>query len=123
MAGGGGSTGEVSFPAHMEEIHQDWLGYSGGVTSITTDMISVMESALTTNPLDSLSYADPASDISALETEYGEFETMVEALDDQADWQSIVDAAVSKIDSAGVLEEVDFATLISNALTSTDNSL
>lgn len=123
MSGSGGSTGKVSYPTHMEDIHKDWLGYSGGVTPITTDFISVMESSLTTNPLDSLSYTDPATDWGEVETEYASLNTQVDSLDATTDWGAIVDGAVAKVDTAGVLNDIDIATLISNAQTEAKNDL
>lgn len=121
--GGGGSAGEVDFPTHMKDIHKEWFDYSGSAPVMTTSLHDAMETALANNPLDNLSYTDPSSDIMELDTEIGEFETTVEALDAQADWQSIVDTAVSKVDSAGTLSDIDFAALISNAQTSAQNSL
>lgn len=123
MSGGGGSTGKVSFPAHMEEIHQDWLGYTTSPTAITTDMISVMESALATNPLDSLSYTDPATDIGEVETEFGEFETIVDALDAETDFSNIVDQAVSKVDATNVMNDLVVDNIVNKVKSGTATSI
>jgi len=123
MAGGGGSTGAVKYPDYMEEIHQDWLGYSSTPTAVTTDFISVLDTALATNPLDSLSYDDPSTDVAAIQSEYDTFNTKVDALDETSDWPTIVDTAVAKVDTAGVLTDIDLAALISAAQTEAGNDL
>lgn len=123
LYGPSGSTGKVSYPTHMEDIHKDWLAYSGSPTAITTDFISVMDSALASNPLGSMSYTDPSTDITAIDNEMDEFNTEVDALDTQADFNSIVDNAVTKVDEAGVLNDIDIATLISDARSGATTSL
>lgn len=124
--GGGGSAGEVSFPDHMEAIHQEWFNYNGSAPTMTTSLHDVMETSLATNPLENLEYEDPAAAGGAIEeidAELGEFETAVTGLDAQADWTSIIDSAVSKVDSAGVLKDIDMVSLISDAQDSAQNDL
>lgn len=121
--GGGGSTGEVSYPEHMEDIHKDWLGYSGSPDAISVDMISVMDTALGTNPLDSLSYDDPATDITAIESEYDSWNTTVDALDEETDWETIVDAVVAKMDESGVLSATDVDSIATAIRTSAGSTI
>lgn len=123
--GSGGSSGKIDFPEHMKNIHQDWMGYSGSATPVDTDVIQVMNNALGTggNPFENVNLTDPDSDMSEVETQFGEYETEVEALDEEADWNSIIDTAVSKIDSTGVLEEIDVNSIATAARTGAKNGL
>lgn len=122
---GGGSSGRIDFPQHMKDIHQDWMGYSGSASPVDTDMIQIMNNALGTggNPFENVTLTDPDSDMTEVETRYDAFETEVNALDEEADWNSIIDAAVSKIDSAGVLEEIDVNAIATAARTGAQNGM
>lgn len=117
--GGGGSSGGVDFPTHMKDSHKDWLGYTvGGVgRAVDTDLIEVMNSGLASNPTDGLSYTDPATAITEIETEWSSFDTAVTALDEETDIGGIITAAVADVDAAGVLNDVDIATAVSDART------
>lgn len=123
---GGGTSGKVDFPEHMKELHKDWMGYasSGADTPVDTDLIQVMNTALGTsgNPWD-VTLTDPSTDLGEVDTRYDAYETEVNALDEQADWTSIIDNAVTKIDSAGVLKDVDVDTIATAARTGATNGV
>lgn len=122
--GGGGSTGQVSFPDYMEDVHQDWLAYSGGTpTAVSKDLVQVMDAAFLTNPLDSLSYADPAADITEWETEYAAWNTEVDGLSEHTDIDTIIANAVAQVDSAGILNSIDVDTIVTAIKTSAGNTL
>ncbi len=111
--GGGGSTGQVDFPDHMEDVHKDWLGHvSGSVTAISTDLIAVMDAALASNPLNALSYDDFSTEITEVKSEYDAYNTAIDALDTSTDWGAIVDDAVSKAGASGILEELSIDNII-----------
>jgi len=120
---GGGGAGAVDFPTHMKNIHKEWFDYSGSAPVMTTTLHDAMETALANNPIESLSYSDPTSDITEIENEYNSLNTKVDGLDSTTDFNTAVDSAVSKVDEAGVLNQIDMATLISNAQTQTGNNL
>lgn len=111
---GGGTSGKVEYPEHITQVHKDWLGFagSGAGDPISTSMIEVMDGALASNPYSSFSYSDPSSDITAFETEVGEVQTKVNALDEEADYNSIVDNVVAKVDQAGVLKDIDTSAIV-----------
>lgn len=121
----GGSSGKIDFPEHMKNIHQDWMGYSGSASPVDTDVIQVMNNSLGTggNPYENISLTDPSSDFSAVQTRYDSYETAVNNLDEETDWASIMDSAVSKIDSTGVLNEIDTTTLATAARSGAENGL
>lgn len=120
MSGGGGSTGAVSFPDHMEDVHKDWLSYSGTADPISVDLISVMDAALASNPLNSLSYADPTTDISEWEAEYDNWNALIDGLDEHTDIDTIIDNAVAQVDSEGILANIDLSAEITSARSSTE---
>lgn len=119
-----GAAGKVGFPAHMETVHKDWLGFTGegGDTTVTTSLIEVMNTALgvSGNPFDSLSYTDPSTDFDAVETEYAKLETKVDALAHDTDYGSIVDTVVAKLDTAGVLNDIDVSSFVDDSVSQAD---
>lgn len=121
----GGSSGKIDFPTHMKDIHQDWMGYSGGVTQVDTDLIGVMNNALGTggNPFENVTLTDPSSDFSAVQTRFDNYETEVNSLDEETDWANIIDNAVSKADAADVLEDIDITAMVSAAKTNAQDGI
>jgi len=89
--GGGGSSGKVDYPDYMKTIHETWLG----------DMATAITAATTgASPFASMTAYDPADRISAADTAVCAFNTVVDALDHDADWEAAVDTAVAKADAA-----------------------
>lgn len=109
-----GTAGKVDFPEHMKDVHIDWLGHP---TSIDVTLDDVMNTALGAggNPFESLSYTDPETDFDEVETSFGLFNTDVQALDHATDYGSIVDAIVAKLDTSGILNDVDVTSYQTNA--------
>lgn len=124
MSGGGGTSGAVDFPDHMKTVHKDWLGFTGegGDTSVAVSLIDSLNNALGTggNPFENVTLTDPETVLGEIETRYGTFDTAVSGLDESTDWQGFVDDVVSKLDTAGVLSDIDVATIISNARSKAD---
>jgi len=94
--GGGSSSGAVSYPAYMQTIHETWL-----------DEMSIFITTATTgdSPFASSVAYDPTTRIAAMDTAVGAFNTVVDALSNETDWESATDAAVAKIDAAVVDDE------------------
>lgn len=111
--GGGSSTGAVEHPSYMEDRHDAWLGTG----SVTKTVSSLINDGLGTNPLESLEYTDPSSDIGEIESEYDSWNTEVDGLDEESDWESMVSAAVAQVDTAGVLNDINISSIITSTLT------
>ena len=95
------TAGKVDFPAHMKDVHQDWLNdYSGDNDTITTNMVEVMNSALSADPFSAMTAYDPATQLTAMDAAVTAFNVLVDALDYEQDWEDAVDAAVAKADGA-----------------------
>lgn len=111
---GGGVSGAVEFPDHMEDIHKEWLGYSDGPQGLVTNLSDAMNSALRSlgNPFSGFEYEDPAPILSDINSELSSYKDVVDALDAEVDYNSIVDNAVKKVDTVGVLNDVDTSGIV-----------
>jgi hypothetical protein len=98
-AGGGSTSGRIDFPDHMKTIHQDWLNQTGSDT-IEASMVDKMNAALGGSPFTTMTQYDPATPLTAMDTAVGAFNTRVDALDPDGDWEVAVDAVKAKADAA-----------------------
>jgi hypothetical protein len=78
-SGGGGSSGQVRYPAYVEGIHEDWLDATGTDT-IDASVTEVMNDALGVSPYASAVAYDPDADITAYLAEVNDFENLVDLL-------------------------------------------
>jgi len=97
--GGGGGSGQVSYPAYMETWHSTWMD----------NVASAMTTAQATSPWDSETAYDPTALLTTIWTQICAFNTLVDAMDAEADWASGITAAETAIDAV-----ID-ATYITNA--------
>lgn len=109
--GGGGSSGAVSFPAHMEDRHEDWLG----TTPVLTTVSELINTGHATNPLESLDYTDPSTKIAYIDSEYDSWNTAVDAADADVDISAAFAEAAAEVDTEGVLNEIDVTQLVQAA--------
>ena len=91
----------MDFPTHMKTIHQEFLDQTGTDT-ISSSMVDAMNAALGSSPYGSMTAHDPATELTAMDTAVAAFNTRVDAIDPDGDWEDAVDAAVAKIDGAVV---------------------
>lgn len=119
---GGGTVGKIGFPAYMEAAHTDWIGPN----NLTTTLINVMETAFTNpgpstgNPWENHALIDPATDLAKVDTTYDDLELNINGLDEKLDWKGIVDEAVTKVDTAGVLKDIDLSSIFVSIRSDTD---
>jgi len=96
-----GNAGRVDFPSHMKTIHQDWLNNTGNDTMAADEsMVDLMTAAIGNSPYSGMTAYDPATPLAAMDTAIGGLETLVDALDEESDWEDKIDAAVAKADAA-----------------------
>ena len=123
-AGGGSSAGRIDFPDHMKTIHQDWLDQTG-TDSIESSMVDAMNAALGGSPYTSMTAYDPDTPLGAMDTAVAAYNTRVDALDPDGDWETAVSAAAVKADAAVfddtyVLADIDaFRTKLDEQITNT----
>jgi hypothetical protein len=98
-AAGGSSSGRIDFPDHMKVIHQDWLNQTG-TDAIESSMVDAMNAALDGSPYSSMTAYDPSTPLAAMDTAVGAFNTRVDALDADGDWEDATDTVVAKADAA-----------------------
>ncbi len=114
---GGGSTGAVSYPTYMENVHKDWLGVTGDAADpLATDIVAVMDNIQgDTNPYTNATVYDPSIDISNFKTVLSGFNTNIIDLDPNNDWASAVDNTVSKANNA--YSDINLTTLLTDIVT------
>ena len=104
-AGGGGSTGQVSYPVYVEAIHADWLANCGvlaegsGRDFMNNSVTDRLAAAIGNSPFSGETAYDGATRIATMETEINAFETIVDALSETTDWAAILAQAVTTIDA------------------------
>ena len=125
MAAGGGSvSGRIDFPDHMKTIHQSWLNQTASDT-IESSMVDAMNAALGGSPYGGMTAYDPSTPLTAMDTAVGAFNTRVDALDPDGDWEAAVDGVVAKADGAVfddtyILADIDaFRTKLDEQITNT----
>lgn len=88
--GGGGNSGKVDYPAYMKTQHETWL------TAINTDINTARSG---NSPYYSASAYDPTTPLAAMDTAVCAFNTVVDALDNESDWDSAMTQAKTTIDA------------------------
>lgn len=99
-AGGGSTSGRIDFPDHMKTIHQEWLNQTG-TTALEANgsMVAKMNTALGGSPYGSMTAYDPATPLAAMVTAIGAFNTRVDALSPQSDFDTAVAAVQAQLDA------------------------
>ena len=104
--GGGSSSGAVDYPDYMKTQHETWLDEIAALITTAVDGGS---------PFASTEAYDPTTRIATMDTAVCSFNTVVDALSNEDDWESAVDAAVAKIDAAVVDDDYVTADIASYA--------
>jgi len=115
--GGGGSSGQVRYPAYVERIHEDWLDATGS-DFINASVTEVMNDALGASPYAAATAYDPDADIASYIAAVGDFRTTVAALIGHMELAPTLPTVVSEADITA-----DVANLESQVETLKDNRL
>ncbi len=118
-SGGGGSSGEVGYPAYMESLHWDWLD-DNGADNITSSITAVMNVALAASPWAALTAYNPAAPIAAYEAALAAFAAIIAGLSDEVDWAAYYAQADATI---GVASEADIVADIAAFSNQLDNEI
>jgi hypothetical protein len=100
--GGGGGTGQVSYPSYMETMHSAWL----------TDLDGLITSAVAaTSPYVTATQYDPDTDLAAVATALSSFSAVVTAYDPLSSWSTNFDSIMTSLDendsTINVTDQVD----------------
>lgn len=110
--GGGGSSGQVNYPAYVETIHSKWLDHTA-VDAVTDSMVDVMNAALGNSPYAGLTAYDPDADIAAWDVVIAAFAAILTGISDTVDWAALHTQAETSIgtivDVPDALDSVDVA--------------
>ena len=88
--GGGGNSGKVDYPDYMKTQHETWL------TAIATDITTARSG---NSPYYSAAAYDPTTPLAAMDTAVCAFNTVVDALSNESDWDSAMTQAKTTIDA------------------------
>ena len=100
-SGGGGSSGEVDYPAHMKAFQEDMLNHDGA-DNITDSMVDVMNTMLGNSPFTGMVAYDPDSALSNSESSVDDFSTLVALLSAGTGLDSLISSVLdeSRIDDS-----------------------
>lgn len=96
--GGGGSAGDVDYPDHMKNFHKQILDHNN-VDVIASSMVDIMDAALGSSPFAALTAYDPDVQITAFEAAIAGFDAIIAGVNEESDWDSLYDQAVSSVDT------------------------
>uniref|UniRef100_A0A6M3XE05 Uncharacterized protein n=1 Tax=viral metagenome TaxID=1070528 RepID=A0A6M3XE05_9ZZZZ len=95
--GGGGSSGQVAYPAYLSGIQSDWLSKGDemgvGADEIEKSITAVMNSALGSSPWLGASAYDPSGPIASYEAAVDMFAAMLAGVDFPSLWESFFTTA------------------------------
>ena len=98
--GGGGGAGAVDYPDYMEAVHKDWLEGDAASRLTAENVTAVMSTAIGGSPFTGEVAYDPETSLDSVDTAVTGFNTLIDTLSHEADWESAIDAVVAKIDAA-----------------------
>ena len=99
---GGGTSGAVSYPAYMQDMHGQWL----------VDITTLIGNALSINPYIGISAYDPAVEVAAMTDTLTQFNTNVNNFVPITLWEDLVDDIKTKL-AAVVFDSTTIATEVS----------
>ena len=97
-SGSGGSSGRVDYPTYMKTAHGQWLD-DDGVDVLTDSTAGAMEAALGASPWSGESAYNPATPLAAAWTAVCAYNTVVDALDESADWLGAMSTVETEVDA------------------------
>ena len=122
--GGGSSSGSVSYPDYMADVHSDWLSggdHTGSVDALTLSATDAMEAAHGNSPWAAAVAYDPSSDILAYEATLATFAALLAGINDTGDWSTLFTQAGTDI---GTLTDAEIDNLVvADAVSVKDRSI
>lgn len=109
MGKGAQGSGKVSYPAYMESKHTAWLA--------EVDLL-IQASQLANSPYYNTTAYNPDTTLGDTESVYDSFSTLLDAFDNQDDWNSMYEEARGEVDT--MFSETDLQTLLAAAATNVD---
>jgi hypothetical protein len=108
--GGQGQSGEVRFAPHVEQIHEGWWGSGPRSVNVLLSMETILANTLSgfsDTPYTNFVPTDPETFLGDLGQLTDDRVDELALVDEDADYQRLVDNVVSKIDQNGVLDDID----------------
>lgn len=107
---GGGSTGTLDFPAHMEDVHHEWLGWTTayGVTKQDTDISDLIKGAMRLNPGYDMTYYDPSLALDSHKIDLSVLKADIESMSPEGILAALSTSGTALSDN---LLSIDFSTI------------
>ena len=119
---GGGVSGEVSFPAYIEDIHEDWL-YGSGPSALSTTVEDAMDVAFAGDPYSGYSFTNPTSGINVVQGDYDTWYSAISGSVTTTDYKALIDVAQAKADECDINKSIDVRTVINREIENASSSL
>lgn len=102
LCGGGGMSGKVELPKKIDEVF-GYMMYRDSSSMVLGDtMPNDVIAARTNNPFTDITSLDPSSELAAIDTEIGLYNTLIGALAETTDWAALMAQAVTTIGTSFV---------------------
>lgn len=112
---GGGVSGEVSFPAYIEGMHEDWL-YGAGPSALSTTVEDSMDVAFAGDPYSGYSYTNPTTDLAVVQGDYDTWYSAISGTITTTDYKTLIDTAQAKADECDIDGKLDVRTIINREI-------
>ncbi|RLI52544.1 MAG: hypothetical protein DRP09_17710, partial [Candidatus Thorarchaeota archaeon] len=89
----------------MEDMHKDWLNGNETDTLGSENITALMAAAIGASPYASVTAYDPESELAAMLTGLSDFDTVIDGIDGDGDWENAITAVQTKLE-ADVFEDV-----------------
>jgi hypothetical protein len=119
---GGGVSGEVSFPAYIETIHEDWL-YGAGPSNLSSTIEGAMNTAFAADPYSNYSYSNPSTALAANDTSLALMHSNVSAAVYTTDFGTLIDRAAAKADECDIDQKISVKDIINRQIGLASNSM
>jgi hypothetical protein len=97
--GGGSASGEIAYPAYLENVHSSWLGGSGIIT--TEHVQGLLKAAINSDtPYTDHTVYDPDNKISEAEAKLDAYCAEVTGTNAVTEWTNVINAIVAVLDNS-----------------------
>jgi len=121
--GGSHGSGTVKYSDYIEFTHASWLyqdtpnNAATAADQISQSIVETLNTAFSATPYASEVYPDPDADITLIETELSELDTLADARDPQTDWEAYIDKILLKLGDTALFPAEDIIDSLSTKIT------
>lgn len=103
-SGGGGSSGKTDYPGYIKRMHNYWgtgtdnFGFWTGLKTTDVSLDDALSEAWDNNPWLELASFDPSDILASLRSRLGSFQSIIDAIAEETDWESFAATARDEYD-------------------------